>query len=110
MKRLILIIALYSCYALADVESYVEVDGKEITLAGQCRCDGNQWGMCAVADRSIVKSDEEMVLCWREEGDKIIFTNSKYRFEKRLEDVKIRVTDDPFPLPASEPSSDPPPA
>jgi hypothetical protein len=96
--------------ATADVESYIEVDGKEIVLAGQCRCDGTHWGKCAVADRSMVKSDEEMVMCWREEGDKIIFTNGSMTIERRLEDVKIRVFDGPFQSPDAGPSSGLPPA
>ncbi|MBK8760427.1 MAG: hypothetical protein IPM03_08320 [Sulfuritalea sp.] len=111
MKKYLAIIALLvACPVVADVETYVEVDGKEITLAGQCRCDGINWGLCAVADRSMVKSDEDMVMCWREEGGKIIFTNRSMTIERRLDDVKIRVIDGPFLPPDAGPSSGLPPA
>jgi hypothetical protein len=39
-EYLAIIALLIARSATADVESYIEVDGKEIVLAGQCRCDG----------------------------------------------------------------------
>lgn len=85
------------------VDMYVEVGESFIFLTRSCSPDGLYRCNCALADENLAPDFKDATLCWREEGDKIIFTNHKFRFEKKLTDVKMKITE---PLVASEPRID----
>ena len=83
---------------------YFDVGEGFIYLREHCKADGLHLCNCAVASRELAPSSKDEVLCWREEGDRITFTNHRYRFEKRLLDIKVLITEPSVP---SEPHSDP---
>jgi hypothetical protein len=83
---------------------YFDVGEGFIYLTEHCKADGLHPCNCAVASREIAPSLKDEVLCWREDGDRITFTNHKYRFEARQIDLKVLITEPSVP---SEPRSEP---
>jgi hypothetical protein len=77
--------------ALSEVDMYVEVGENYIFLTRQCAIDGIRVCNCAISD--IYPDLNDAMMCWREEGDRIIFSNHKITIEKKLSDVKVNVTE-----------------
>lgn len=92
--------------ALAGVFQYVEEGEDMIVLSVRCKADDVHWCNCAIAGGDIAPTFDDAFMCWNVEGDKIIFTNSKLRFEKRLDEIKIGTDPEPTSQP---PSSSPRP-
>jgi hypothetical protein len=80
---------------------YFDVGEGFIYLREHCKADGLHLCNCAVASREIAPSTKDEVLCWREDGDRITFTNHRYRFEKRLVDIKVLITEPTVPSEAA---------
>lgn len=87
------------------VFQYVEEGNDKIVLTVRCKADDVHWCNCAIAGGNLAESLDDAFMCWNIEGDKIIFTNSKLRFEKRLDEIKTEI--EPTSPP---PSTYPPPA
>ncbi len=83
---------------------YFDVGEGFIYLTEHCMADGRHLCNCAVASRELAPLSKDEVLCWREDGDRITFTNHRYSFEKRLIDIKVLITEPSAP---SETHSDP---
>ena len=99
MKKLFAIVFALSLHAvaLADsrVQMYVEEGDGIIALTVRCNADLVNECNCAIAGPGVVPSIDDAFMCWAVEGRNIIFTNDKYRFEKRLDDIKVRTIDPP---------------
>lgn len=80
------------------VFQYVEEGNDKIVLSVRCKADDVYWCNCAIAGGDIAESLDDAFMCWNIEGDKIIFTNSKRRIEKRVDEIKTEI----------EPTSRPP--
>ncbi len=70
---------------------YFEEGPGRIYLAGRCYGDTIA---CAHADEALAPDIADHLLKVEIEGDRIIFTNHRFRIEKRLDELKVEVTDD----------------
>ena len=73
------------------VFQYVEEGNDKIVLTVRCKADDVHWCNCAIAGGDIAASLDDAFMCWAVEGDKIIFTNSKRRIERRLDELKTEI-------------------
>ena len=97
----ITLLILSASSALAGVYQYVEEGEDKIVLTVRCKADDVHWCNCAIAGGDIAASLDDAFMCWAVEGDKIIFTNSKRRIEKRLDELKIGTDPEPTSPPPS---------
>lgn len=93
-KIAMILIALLSFPVSARTQMYVEVGEGIIALTARCNADLVHECNCAIAGPGVVPSIDDAFMCWAIEGDKIIFTSDKYRFEKRLDEIKVRIDPD----------------
>jgi hypothetical protein len=100
----ITLLILSASSALAGVYQYVEEGEDKIVLSVRCKADDVHWCNCAIAGGDIAPTLDDAFMCWSVEGDKIIFSNTKLRFEKRLDELKIGIDPEPTsPTPSSSP-------
>jgi hypothetical protein len=88
----LVVCGLLSPLAFADVYQYVDEQNGFIVLTVRCAADGVHPCNCAILSAELVAEDEDPFMCWNIDGEKIIFTNEKRRIEKRVEDIKARIT------------------
>jgi hypothetical protein len=109
MKTIIAIIALLMPMSsmaappsYSKVQMYVEEGDGIIALTTRCLADAVNECNCAIAGPGVVPSIDDAFMCWVIEGNKIIFTSDKYRFEKPVDEIKTRTINLP-PSDAPEP-------
>ena len=84
------LVALSTHSATAGVMLYFDEGAGRIYLAGRCY---RSTISCAYASLEVVPNIDDGVLEVELTDDRIIFKNDKYRFEKRLDELKIEITD-----------------
>lgn len=100
MRLALLLIALLAFPASAGVDQYVDEGSGFILLTVRCAADKITTCNCAILSEELVAEDEDPFMCWAVEGDKIIFTNARRRIEKRLDEIRSRITN---PAPSDAP-------
>jgi hypothetical protein len=93
LYRFLLLGTLLSGTAMADVYQYVEEGSGKIYLGPKCMADYEHWCNCAVADDKVTPNFDDSLMCWKIDGEKIIFSNRKFNIEKHIDDLKIKVED-----------------
>ena len=96
---LLLALAAIATPAQAVAMQYMEIDGGRVVLFGRCTPERNNWCDCALADETVVPDIDDSMMCWKIEGETIIFENSKYRFERPVIDLKFSPRDENNPAP-----------
>ena len=102
VRRLLILAAtaLLAMPAWADIDQYVDEGNGFILLTVRCAADNIHPCNCAIISGSIEPDLEHAFVCWKIDGDKIIFENEWHRFVKRLDEIKSRINN---PSPSTSP-------